>query len=75
MFRPQKTHDRMQPRDGNLDHPQRDGRVRGVQQSYTIESSAYTRAAMSPVTKMLPFVAAGLVMAAGARRWRGKRAA
>lgn len=70
MFAPQKTYDRTQPREGNLERPQRDGRARGVQQSYTMRSSAYTRAAMSPVTRALPFVAAGLIMAAGARRWR-----
>jgi short-subunit dehydrogenase len=75
MFGQQKAHDRMQPRDGNLDHPQRDGRAAGVQRSYTMKSSVYTRAAMSPVARMLPFVAAGLVMAAGVRRMRANSAA
>jgi len=75
MFGQQTAHDRMQPRDGNLDHPQRDGRAAGVQRSYTMKSSVYTRAAMSPVARMLPFVAAGLVMAAGVRRMRANSAA
>jgi hypothetical protein len=75
MFAPQKTHDRTQPRVGNLDHPQRDGRASGVQPGYTMKSSAYTRVALSPVTRILPFVAAGIAFAAGVRRWRAEPAA
>lgn len=64
MFKQQKTCDRSQPREGNLDRPQRDGRALGVQQSYTMKSSAYTRVALSPVMKMLPFAAAGIAILA-----------
>jgi short-subunit dehydrogenase len=70
MFRQQKTHDRSQSREGNLDRPQRDGRTRGVQNSYTMNSSAYTRAALSPAVRLLPLAAAGMVFAAGVRRWK-----
>jgi len=35
-----------------------------------MKSSAYTRAALSDVTRALPFVAAGVALAAGVRRWR-----
>jgi NAD(P)-dependent dehydrogenase (short-subunit alcohol dehydrogenase family) len=70
MITPQKTRDRAQPREGNLDRPQRDGRARGVQQSYTMQSSCYTRFALSPLTKMLPFAAAGIAMIAARNYWR-----
>ena len=70
MIAPQKTRDRVQPREGNLDRPQRDGRARGVQQSYTMQSSCYTRFALSPLTKALPFAAAGIAMIAARNYWR-----
>src|SRR4051812_41633152 len=62
MISQQKTRDRVQPREGNLERPQRDGRARGVQQSYTMQSSCYTRFALSPLTRALPFAAAGIAM-------------
>src|SRR4051812_41369306 len=66
MWEQQKAYDRSQPREGNLDRPQRDGRTTGVQQSYTMKSSMYTRAALSPAAaRLLPLAAAGLVLAAG----------
>ena len=71
MFEPQKAHDRTQPREGNLDRPQRDGRTMGVQRSYTMKSSCYTRWALSPMTRTLSFAAAaglGLLAAAAYRR-------
>lgn len=70
MFAPQKTRDREQPREGNLDRPQRDGRTRGVQQSYTMNSSAYTRAVLSPVSRLVPIAAAGLALLAVRNYWR-----
>ena len=70
MIAPQKTRDRVQPREGNLDRPQRDGRARGVQQSYTMQSSCYTRFALSPLTRALPFAAAGIAMIAARNYWR-----
>lgn len=72
MFRQQTRHDRSQSHEGNLDRPQRDGRTTGVQPSYTMKSSAYTRAALSPAARYLPLAAVGLVFAAGVRRWRAE---
>jgi len=70
MFAPQRTHDREQSREGNLDRPQRDGRTRGVQRSYTMSSSAYTRAALSPASRLVPFAAAGLALIVARNYWR-----
>jgi hypothetical protein len=62
MFRNQKTNDRSQPREGSLERPQRDGRAYGPHRGHVMRSSAYLR--------ILPFVAAAAVVAAGVRRWR-----
>jgi short-subunit dehydrogenase len=70
MFNRQKSHDRTQPREGNLDRPQRDGRASGVHRGHVMKSSLYTRAALSDVTRALPYVAAGAALVAGVRRWR-----
>ncbi len=70
MFEPQKAHDRTQPREGSLDRPQRDGRAHGVNQGRVMHSSAYTKAVLSDMTRIVPFVAAGVAFAAGVRRWR-----
>jgi short-subunit dehydrogenase len=71
MFESQKSRDHSQPREGSLNRPQRDGRTAGRQQSYTMKSSLYTRAALSPKMKFLPLAAAaGLVLAAEVRRRR-----
>jgi short-subunit dehydrogenase len=70
MFRQQKTHDRMQPREGNLDRPQHDGRAHGLHRGHVMKSSVYTKAALSDVARALPYVAAGAALAAGVRRWR-----
>jgi short-subunit dehydrogenase len=70
MFEQQKAHDREQPREGSLYRPQRDGRAHGLEAGHTMKSSVYTRAVQSPVTRILPIVAAGLALAAGVRRWR-----
>jgi short-subunit dehydrogenase len=70
MFDQQKTHDRTQPREGSLDRPQRDGRAHGVNQGRVMHSSAYTKAVLSDMTRIVPFVAAGVAFAAGVRRWR-----
>ena len=69
MFKQQKAHDREQPREGSLYRPQRDGRAYGVEPGHTMKSSVYTRAALSPVTRILPFVARGL-RGLRVRRWR-----
>jgi short-subunit dehydrogenase len=70
MFSQQKTHDRMQPREGNLDRPQRDGRAQGPHRGHVMQSSLYTKAALSDVARVLPYVVAGAAVAAGVKRWR-----
>jgi hypothetical protein len=65
-----KRHDISQPREGNLERPQRDGREHGLPTGRVMQSSAYTRAALSDVTRALPVIAAGVVLYAGVRRWR-----
>ena len=70
MFNQQKGHDRTHQAEGNLYRPQRDGRAHGPYRGHVMKSSAYTRAALSDVTRVLPFVAAGVALAAGVRRWR-----
>jgi hypothetical protein len=54
----------------SLYEPQRDGRRRGTSDRYTMRTSAYTRAAMSEVGRVLPFIAAGAVVAASLRARR-----
>ena len=70
MFNQQKSYDRTQPREGNLDRPQRDGRAHGPYRGHVMRSSLYTKAALSDVARALPYVAAGAALAAGVRRWR-----
>jgi short-subunit dehydrogenase len=70
MWNSQKAFDRTQPREGNLDQPQPDGRAYGPHTSMVLNSSAYTRAALSPAVKIAAFAAAGAALAAGIRRWR-----
>jgi short-subunit dehydrogenase len=70
MWNSQKAFDRTQPREGSLDRPQRDGRAYGPHSSMVMESSLYTKAALSPTLKTAAFVAAGAALAAGLKRWR-----
>jgi short-subunit dehydrogenase len=70
MFSQQKSYDRTQPREGNLDRPQPDGRASGPYRGHVMRSSLYTKAALSDVTRALPYVAAGAAIVAGMRRWR-----
>ncbi|HYT65378.1 MAG TPA: SDR family oxidoreductase [Vicinamibacterales bacterium] len=70
MFKSQKAYDRSQPREGSLERPQRDGRAYGPYRGHVMKSSAYTKAALSDTMRVLPFVAAAAVFAAGVRRWR-----
>ena len=44
--------------------PQRDGRRRGPTERVTLKRSAYTRAALSDVGRVLPLIAAGAILAA-----------
>jgi short-subunit dehydrogenase len=70
LFNQQKSYDRSQPREGNLDRPQRDGRMYGPYRGHVMKSSLYTKAALSDVARALPYVAAGAALVAGVRRWR-----
>ena len=70
MYNQQKSYDRSQPREGNLDRPQRDGRAHGPHRGHVMRSSLYTKAALSDAARALPYVAAGAALAAGVRRWR-----
>lgn len=69
MFDKQKTHDRTQPREGNLERPQSDGRAWGSYKGHVMRSSIYTSTMLSPVLKTMAFAAAGLTLAAGVKRW------
>jgi short-subunit dehydrogenase len=70
MWNQQIAHDRTQAREGNLDRPQPDGRAYGPHTSMVMNSSLYTRAALSPTVKAAAFVAAGAALAAGLKRIR-----
>ena len=70
MYAQQKTRDRSQLPEGSLERPQTDGRAQGRHRGHVMRSSLYTRAALTPMSRVLPFAAAGLVLAAGVRRWR-----
>jgi short-subunit dehydrogenase len=70
MWNQQKAFDRSQSREGNLERPQPDGRAYGPHTSMVLNSSVYTRAALSPTVKAAAFVAAGAALAAGLKRWR-----
>jgi len=70
MWNQQIAYDRTQPREGNLDRPQPDGRAYGPHTSMVLRSSLYTKAALSPTVKAAAFVAAGTALAAGLKRWR-----
>jgi short-subunit dehydrogenase len=70
MFAQQKDRSRPAHLADSLHEPRRDGRVSGPYQGHVMRSSLYTRAMLSDVARTIPFVAAGAVLAAGARRWR-----
>jgi short-subunit dehydrogenase len=69
MFAAQKREERNDGRDA-LHAPDRDGHRRGPTGRTTLERSAYTRAALSDVRRVLPVVALGTLVAAGMRTWR-----
>ena len=64
LFKGQKKHE---PRHGgdSLHAPQEDGRKYGRTERHMMSSSAYTRAAMSDVGRVLPVLAIGALVAAG----------
>jgi hypothetical protein len=70
MWKQQKRYDRAHAREGNLEHPQRDGRAHGSGQGRIMSSSAYTNAVLSDVTRLIPVLAGAIAIAASYRRWR-----
>ena len=70
MFDQQRDPERRPDRADSLFAPGDDGLARGPYSGHVMKSSAYTRAVMSDVTRALPFIAAGVTLAAGVRRWR-----
>jgi short-subunit dehydrogenase len=74
MFEQQKTDTRSPHTDDSLYKPGHDGHAHGPYEGRPMQSSTYTKAMLSDVTRVLPFIAAGLAFAA-ARRRRHDRAA
>ena len=70
MFDQQRDPERAPDRPDNLFAPARDGLAHGPYSGHVMKSSAYTTAVMSDVARVLPYVAAGMALAAGVRRWR-----
>ena len=70
MFEQQKDYGRPKRTADSLYEPSRDGRTTGPYDGHVRQSSAYTRVAMSGMGRMLPWVAAAAVFAAGVRRWQ-----
>lgn len=53
----------------SLYRPTRDGLATGPYDGHVRQSSLYTNTVMSSLTRALPFIAAGAVLAAGSARW------
>jgi short-subunit dehydrogenase len=70
MFRQQRDPSRVTDGTDSLYGPSRDGLAHGPYTGRVMKSSAYTSAMMSDATRVLPFIAAGVALAAGVRRWR-----
>lgn len=76
MFTQQKDRQGVVESRDSLYAPKLDGSASGPYPGHVMRSSAYTRAMLSDVGRVLPLVAAGLVLAAGVRsRRRGRTAA
>jgi hypothetical protein len=58
----------------SLFEPKEDGHAVGPYQGHVMHSSLYTDAKLSRVTRVLPYLAAGAVLAATVRRWRSDAA-
>ena len=54
----------------SLYRPTRDGHATGPYAGHVMKSSIYTKAVMLDMTRALPYLAAGAVLAAGVKRWR-----
>ena len=70
MFRQQRDTSRPADNIDSLYAPSRDGLAHGPYSGHVMKSSPYTTARMSDVTRVLPFIAAGVALAASVRRWR-----
>ena len=73
MLRQQKDAGRDRETMDSLYRPKRDGHTEGPYDGYVRKTSVYTRAAMSDVTRALPWIVAGAVVAAGVRRRQGEQ--
>ena len=69
MFHQQRDPERPIGRTDSLYGPSRDGLARGPYSGHVKKSSVYTTAMLSDVTRVLPFLAAGVALAAGMRRY------
>jgi short-subunit dehydrogenase len=58
----------------SLFEPKEDGHAEGPYPGHVMQSSVYTNAKLSNVTRMLPYIAAGAVLAVTVRRWRSDAA-
>ena len=58
----------------SLYEPKEDGHAQGPYSGHVMQSSLYTNAKLSNVTRVLPYIAAGAVLAATVRRWRSDAA-
>ena len=72
MFRQQKDRSRDRETLDSLYRPKGDGHTEGPYDGYVRKTSLYTRAAMSDVTRALPWIVVGAVVAAGVRRRQGE---
>jgi len=70
LFDQQKDTSRSVSPQDSLYSPTRDGEATGPYEGHVMKSSMYTKAAMSDVTRALPYLAAGAMLAAGVKRWR-----
>jgi short-subunit dehydrogenase len=74
MYDQQKDASRSIPPLDSLYSPTRDGDAAGPYPGHVMRSSLYTKAVMSDVTRALPYVAAGALLAAGLTRRRSAAA-
>ena len=70
LFDQQKDTSRSVPPLDSLYRPTRDGDATGPYTGHVMKTSIYTKAVMSDVTRALPYLAAGAMLAAGLKRWR-----
>jgi short-subunit dehydrogenase len=74
MFRQQRDPERTVDRHDSLYAPSRDGLSRGPYAGHVMKSSIYTSAMMSDIRRVLPFLVAGVAVAAAGMRRRRQEA-